>query len=123
MLVSDFDVFGPGVDSEFVECQVVICELAFEISDFGGETFESLFEFVVELLFFVDGLSFGSEFLGFLLNVHHLLFDFGHVVIAIVYLSLCRYSLWTVDATTRGQWSFLDFDCGTDASQRIQSLD
>lgn len=122
VLVGHFDIFRPGVHSEFIEGEVVVSELAFEIPDFGGETFESLFKFVVELLFFVDGLGFGSEFLGFFLNVHHLLFNLGHVVIAIVHFSLSGYSLGTVDTATCGQWSLLDFDCCSDSSQRIKSL-
>ncbi len=88
MLVGDFDIFRPGIDPEFIEGQIVISQLSFEASDFSGQTLKSFFKLVIQLLFFVDSLSFIFKFLSFFLNVHHLLFDFGHVVISVVDFSL-----------------------------------
>lgn len=88
MLVGDFDIFRPGIDPEFIESQIVISQLSFETSDLSGQTLKSFFKLVIQLLFFVDSLSFVFKFLSFFLNVHHLLFDFSHVVISVVDFSL-----------------------------------
>ena len=88
MLISHFNIFWSGVNSQFVKSQVVISQLSFETSDFSGKAFKPFLKLVIKLLFFVDGLGFVFQFLGFFLNVHHLFFDFGDVVISVVYFSL-----------------------------------
>jgi hypothetical protein len=122
MLVCDFDIFRPGIDSQLIQSQVVISQLSFETSDFSGQTLKSFFKLVIQLLFFVDSLSFVFKFLSFFLNVHHLLFDFSHVVISVVDFSLGRYSLWTIDTSAGSQWTLLNLDCSANTAQWIQSL-
>jgi hypothetical protein len=122
MLVGNFDIFRSGIDPKFIQSQIVISQLPFETSDFSGQTLKSFFEFVIKLLFFVDSLSFVFEFLSFFLNVHHLLFDFGHVIVSVVDFSLSRYSLWTIDTSAGSQWTLLNLDCSADTAQWIQSL-
>lgn len=116
VLVGHLYIFWSGIDSEFIQGQIIVGQLSLKISDFGSEAFESLFKFVIKLLFFVDGLCLCSELLCLLLDIHHLLFYFGDIVVSIVYFSLCCYSLWAVDTTTGRQWTLLHLDCGTDTA-------
>lgn len=60
VLVSNFNIFRPGVDPEFIQGKVIISQLSFKISDFVGEGLKSLLEFIIKLLFLVDVLGFGS---------------------------------------------------------------
>ena len=68
MRIGVFNVFGPGVDSEFVEGDVVVGEGPFQVSDFFNQFIPSGLQFVVDLLFFVGGLCFLSQVLGLLLD-------------------------------------------------------
>lgn len=122
VLIGYFNIFWSGINSKFVQGQVIISQLTFEASDLSGKGLKSFFELIIKLLFFVDGFGFISQFLGFFLDVHHLLFDFGDVVISVVYFSLSWYTLGTIDTTAGSQWALLDLNSGTDSTERIQSL-
>ena len=93
VLVSDFNIFRSCIDSKFIKSEIIVSKLPFKISDFICESLESFLKLIIKLLLFVDGLSFISEFICFLLNVHHLLFDFGDIVITIINFSLSWDSL------------------------------
>ena len=57
MGVCVLDVFRPGVDSDFVESDVVVGEGAFEVAHFLDQLIPSGFQFIVQLLFFIDCFS------------------------------------------------------------------
>ncbi len=68
VLVGILHVFWTSVGSEFVQGEVVISELSFQLADFVIEFFESGFQLVVELLLLSDLFGFGLEFGGLLLD-------------------------------------------------------
>jgi len=88
VLVCNFDIFRSSIDSKFIKCKIVIGKLSFKISDLICKGLESFLKFIIKLLFLVNSLSFISEFICFLLNVHHLLFDLSDIIISIVNFSL-----------------------------------
>jgi hypothetical protein len=119
VLICNLNIFGSGIDSKLIECQIIISQLTLKISDFCGQGLKSFFELVIKLLFFVDGFCFVSEFLCFFLNVHHLLFYLGNVIISVINFSLSCDTLGTVDTATCCQWTLLNFDCRANAAQWV----
>ena len=55
--VGVFDVFRAGVDSDFVESDVVVGEGSFQISNFLHQLVPPRFQFVVQLLFLINCFS------------------------------------------------------------------
>lgn len=80
-------VFRAGVDSDFVDCEVVVGELALQVADLLAQLLETVLELVVDVLLFGDLVAFLLEVLDLAVDQLQAVFEAVDVVVAVVDLS------------------------------------
>lgn len=58
MLISIFYIFRSSISPQFIQREIVICELSFQLANLIVKLFKSSLEFVIKLLLFSDLLGF-----------------------------------------------------------------